>query len=432
MKYKLSFILLLMSGIVVSQNLFDNQLVPHLIDLGKVTDNDDDFSNFDQLKEIWEDVDIVMLGEQSHGEKTAYQTKIKLIKFLHEEMGFDIIAFESGLYECNRAWGKIENGENVSKSLGQSVFYLWSITKSFEPLAAYIEANKNTERPLLVGGFDYQFTGRISEYEFTDDFKKWLAQTNPAAFQAPEWNDFEVALNRLVKYDMKKYKKDQARKDTVFVNTIITEINPSDPEAAFWRHVLGNVEYLLSDLVLKTDNRDRLMAENLIWLKEANPEKKIICWGATSHFLYNCDEVHLKGIPYNLLDNYYRKQSMMGQYVKDHFGDNAFIVGFIAYQGKYGLLGDKDLKPAKESSLSYQIEKSGLENCFLSFENYDPGSLISRPLGQKYMKNNISHVMNGVIFNKNMEDSRLDRNLFLEIYPENKWIKPEPVATTEN
>jgi len=41
------------------------------------------------------------------------------------------------------------------------------------------------------------------------------------------------------------------------------------------------------------------------------------------------------------------------------------------------------------------------------------------------MKNNISNVMDGVIFNRNMERSRLDRNFFLKIFPENKWIKPE-------
>jgi len=41
-----------------------------------------------------------MLGEQSHGEATTYETKIKLIKFLHQEMDFDILAIESGFYDC--------------------------------------------------------------------------------------------------------------------------------------------------------------------------------------------------------------------------------------------------------------------------------------------------------------------------------------------
>jgi len=33
--------------------------------------------------------------------------------------------------------------------------------------------------------------------------------------------------------------------------------------------------------------------------------------------------------------------------------------------------------------------------------------------------------MDGVIFNKYMERSLLDRNFYLKIFPERDWIKPE-------
>ena len=41
------------------------------------------------------------------------------------------------------------------------------------------------------------------------------------------------------------------------------------------------------------------------------------------------------------------------------------------------------------------------------------------------MRNDISNVMDGVILNKYLERARLDRNLFLKIHPDNKWVKPE-------
>ena len=44
------------------------------------------------------------------------------------------------------------------------------------------------------------------------------------------------------------------------------------------------------------------------------------------------------------------------------------------------------------------------------------------------IENNIANVMDAVIFNRNMKRPRLDRNFFLKMNPENKWIKPE---TTE-
>jgi hypothetical protein len=45
-------------------------------------------------------VRLVQLGESGHGVREFSQAKIRLIKYLHEHLGFDVIAFESGLYEC--------------------------------------------------------------------------------------------------------------------------------------------------------------------------------------------------------------------------------------------------------------------------------------------------------------------------------------------
>lgn len=430
MKSLFTILFISVSMLVFSQKTLEKgPLKNQLIDLGPVVENDENYSNYDQLKETLKDVEIVMLGEQSHGDGTTYKTKVKLIKYLYEEMGFDILAFESGVYDCTRAWDKIEQGEDVATALANSVFFLWSTTKEFKPLAAYIDENKNAKNPLVVTGFDSQFTGRISEKEFTSDLKEYIEKINPEIIQSQEWSDFETSLNFVLNYEIKEYEEEQAQADTSFINTMISALNRKDAEADYWTQVLNNTKSTISDLMFKTDFRDKQMAANLIWLKENNPGKKIICWGATSHFLYNSSEIRMKSFPYNIVDNYYQKQPMMGQYIKDKYGDKVFTIGFIAYEGRFGLTSDKKIKPAKENSLEYAIEKSGYQNCFLSFEDYDSGNLISRPLAQKYMKNNISQVMDGVIFNKNMKRPRLDRNFFLEIYPENKWIKPEP---TEN
>ena len=60
---------------------------------------DNDYRDLQFLKELWKDKKLVLLGEQSHGEGTVFEAKVRLIKFLHEEMGFEIVAFESGLYD---------------------------------------------------------------------------------------------------------------------------------------------------------------------------------------------------------------------------------------------------------------------------------------------------------------------------------------------
>ena len=60
----------------------------------------DDFSDLQFLKPLLENKRIVQLGESSHGVAQFNQAKVRLIKFLHQECGFDIIAFESPIFGC--------------------------------------------------------------------------------------------------------------------------------------------------------------------------------------------------------------------------------------------------------------------------------------------------------------------------------------------
>jgi len=43
---------------------------------------------------------IVVLGEESHGDGATFLAKVRLIKFLHQKMGFDVLAWEAGLFNC--------------------------------------------------------------------------------------------------------------------------------------------------------------------------------------------------------------------------------------------------------------------------------------------------------------------------------------------
>ena len=54
------------------------------------------FTDLDMLKPLLQDKRIVFLGESSHG-VAELLAKTRLIQFLHKEMGYNVLAFESGL-----------------------------------------------------------------------------------------------------------------------------------------------------------------------------------------------------------------------------------------------------------------------------------------------------------------------------------------------
>lgn len=409
-----------------SQKNIEDSIAQKLINLGSVDNNNEDYSEYEHLQHILKNVDIVMLGEQSHGDATTYETKIKLIKYLHQKMGFDILAFESGFYDCQKAWSQIQMGDDVRTSLANSIFYLWSCTKEFKPLTTYLENELTSERPLAIAGFDNQWSGKISNEYYIKDLRGFLNQLNDSLELTEEWKHLESSLTYVAHHEFKEYKKKEARKDTVYINALIIYLERcgKDTLTSFWIQSLKSTKCYLSDRILGTDFRDKQMAENLIWLKEHNPGKKIICWGATSHFIYNSSEVHLKGLPFNLLDNYYQKQPMMGHYIKQKYGAKVYTIGFVAYEGFSGLINKRKIRLPKENSLEYIIGKSNYTNCFLPLNELSLTSYLARPLGHVYMKNDISNVMDGIVFNRYMKRPMLDRDFLLKIYP----VKPQPIV----
>jgi erythromycin esterase len=391
-----------------------------IIDLGSVEANDENFQGFDQLKVLLDGVEIVMLGEQSHGEGTAYLTKTKLIKYLHREMGFDILAFESGIYDCRKAWEAIENGMDAQEAMAKSIVYLWSLTEEFAPLADYIEEQVGTTRELRIEGFDGRFMDSFTKEGLIADLEQFVASMDSALVASAEWKHLVEAIELYIPYDRKALKKRATEQDTLCLDRLISRLDSTikTEEAEFWNQVMRNLKSALISAAFDRDLRDAQMAENLLWLKAQNPDSKIICWGATSHFLYRSEEVHMRGLIVRMLGgNYYKDQRMMGDYVKAHFGEKLYTIGFTAYEGQYGLNREAKIKPAKEGTFEYELAKLKADNFLLPFTAIDTIPLPSRPLGNYYMTNDISRVMDAVIFNRTMSRPAFNKDLIDQLYP---------------
>ena len=69
---------------IFAQKPIQDKINSRLIDLHEVGDNDKNFEGFEKIKKEIGDAKIVMLGEQSHSDATTFETKIKLVKYLHE------------------------------------------------------------------------------------------------------------------------------------------------------------------------------------------------------------------------------------------------------------------------------------------------------------------------------------------------------------
>ncbi len=113
-------------------------LETNLVPMNSHDPEDEDFSDLQPLKAKLDGVRVLMLGEQTHGDGATFLAKTRLIKFLHQEMGFDVLAFESGLYDCHKAWQAYQAGVTPLQAFSQSVFAIWSQSAQVVPIVNYL------------------------------------------------------------------------------------------------------------------------------------------------------------------------------------------------------------------------------------------------------------------------------------------------------
>ncbi len=75
-----------------------------------------------------------------------FRPRPRVIKYLHEKLGFDVLAFESGLYDCARIWENVEAGGTVSEEVVGSLFYMYATSVQMQDLFGYIQGQLHAAR----------------------------------------------------------------------------------------------------------------------------------------------------------------------------------------------------------------------------------------------------------------------------------------------
>lgn len=388
-----------------------------------------DSSDLKPLKRIIGKSRIVMLGEQSHGDGSTFLAKTRIIKFLHEEMGFDVLAFESGLYDCNKVWRLIQSGEDSTLAARRGIFGIWSSSKQVQPLFSYIGETMRTRRPLELAGFDMQFTGTASKDFLLSDLEEVIRLRKSELIGSSDWILFKSTIESFFSRQQtwRQYNSEQKKQfssSTKNIGNTLANASVGYQEkkrSEFWKQTLANIDRMMEFFwafdpqkpdISVTNIRDAQMADNLIWLVETfYPGRKVIVWGATSHLIRNR----------NLIEtNVASGMIPMGQYVRNKFGDQSYVLGVTSYRGQSGLPFEgergkpEELGLADPGSLENALNSAGLTYGVLDFRRLKPQDLgirdkiiNSRALGHTPMNAKWARVMDGILFINEMKPSTI-------------------------
>jgi len=400
-------------------------LASQSIQVASVDPADRDFTDLQALKDVIGDSRVVLLGEQSHGVGTVFLAKTRLIEFLHQEMGFDVLAFESGLFDMRKAWQAMTSGVDPREAFSTGVFGIWAGSAQLQPLIAYLGEVAASDDPLELAGFDSQFTASGSWESLLPDLEAFLEAEGAPFPNDDRWPAIQQTIAGLL--DGSQYSAPPPEAERERFRQVMAEIRewlggdeagqPAS-ERRFWSQLVKSVavqadgtwEMDLDNFTMEMGiYRDEQMADNLIWLaNDWYRGRKIIVWAATFHNVRN-----IRDIDSRMPEVDYSQAMTMGHRVWEALGDDVYNLGFTAFEGEAGqwrVESAQTLAVPAEGSLEDLMSRAGLQNAIVDFRGAGGAltwlstPMISRPLG-KEMEADWTTILDGMFFTRVMERS---------------------------
>ncbi len=280
----------------------------------------------------------MQLGESSHGSGSMNQLKTRLIKYLHQQHGFNLIAFESSMFACNR--GLEKNAAIPSDLLMYScIFPVWHTEEVLE-LFRYIKQTQSSDRPLRLAGFDTQISGGENETNIRNFYQQALARltddqrtlaTNLAldvlAMQKDGISCFRGDSQACVRVRSQHSEVKTRLQQTAALLDGLT----SPPEQLAYLLMLSYQHAIDSQLDEANKNgrwieaRDRGMAANITGLLQRQyPQEKMLVWAHNAHIA--------EDFPWERLRS--GNEKVMGMHMHQQWQDELFTVGLFMLTGQ--------------------------------------------------------------------------------------------------
>jgi erythromycin esterase len=324
-----------------------------------------DFSDLAFLKPILAGKRIVQLGESGHGVREFNQAKVRLIKYLHESLGYDVIAFESSLYACDRAGRQASAIPSGLALMRSCIFGVWH-TEEVVELFDYIKQTQATSRPLILTGFDTQ-----SSSPFDRNRSRFLQSVVSRLDSAYARRVYATDSAADVSNGKADYMKLNETRLVAFYDSLVIWLRDREPQLvrsfandpaapALARQVAFSMSQFTRQMAAGTSGRgtlirDRGMADNLDFVLDVlHPGKKVMVWAHNFHIQH-------RGFAMGTVNtDSTRGPRTTGTYVAERRRAELYTIGLFMFRG-HGALNNRmvyPINPAASGSMEAILHRA--------------------------------------------------------------------------
>ncbi|MDR1878537.1 MAG: erythromycin esterase family protein [Bacteroidales bacterium] len=369
----LGLFFLLLFWNVYDNNYFSEQqmkeIAKDIIPLRTICPEDTNFDDLLFLKEVLAGKQIVVLGEPAHDDGSVFLAKSRIIRFLHERLGYNVLIWEAPMYDC---WFANQERLNNEHSNYTGVFSLWSKVEETQLLWNYINRQSKIN-PLYTQGIDVQISDDISDTARALLLRNYLQSKDIAI---DNYAVFSRILSEMLstfmypKHRLRSVEIDTLQREMKQIVKLLQQQTTLNFRDSIYIRYLDGLRFWMQVLVehpnqnaIRLSIRDSIMAQNFIWLVDNYyPDEKIVVWCANMHLLYN----HLGYTQQNRnLDNF--RFVTLGERLKKHYKENSYMLAFTWFckESSRHNIGEY----ASSKNMEYVLHQQGERFSFIDLRN---------------------------------------------------------------
>ncbi|HEX7182504.1 MAG TPA: erythromycin esterase family protein [Thermoanaerobaculia bacterium] len=371
-------------------------LADHSLPIRSIDPKDEDFSDLQPLVSRIGNARVVQLGEATHGDGSTFLAKARLVKFLHEVMGFDVLAWEAGIFDVRRVDAALRSDMPLAEVGTQGLYGIWSRSAEVQPTLAYVRSTWSTPRPIETVGFDCRISTPENRKErFPSYVFAFFDRLDPKLISPQERADLTAMSVGLVpaEYYEKPGERNYNRALPKRLVAVIDErrsdllAHHSAREIDYVRQILVSLMSMDRALPGQMTNatadgytRDTAMAENLLWhLNGPLKDRKVIVWAHNYHIL---KDIHARVAKERAAGSGRPYTGPMGKFLDAALGREMVTVAFLSHHGRYAYVGEppEDIPAVAPDSLEELLHATGRPLLLLDLRSAPEGHWLREPV----------------------------------------------------